>query len=218
MPIKDYNGETFVAYIDISGFKVLMQQDKAIQAIDSFYSIGYHSLSGQNNNNLKVEGIFVSDCGILFVNKGETNTLEESLALLLNKIERINVEMLHRNYMLTTSIAFGHFSYHQRIEYLGIEKNPIYGNAYVKAFLDNENGRPKLEPGKCRILKDSLLNLDLNRFPVFDKIKEEKNHLYFYWMVNQNSQIDNFESEYSDTYNLKFEGMIKALKNSVGIN
>ncbi len=36
MPLTDYNGTTFVAFVDISGFKK-MNRDKAYQALDDFY-------------------------------------------------------------------------------------------------------------------------------------------------------------------------------------
>ena len=66
--------------------------------------------------------------------------------------------MLEHKFMLTTSIAYGHFRYQERIEFEGIEKNALYGSAYVSAYLDNDFGTPKIQPGQCRILVENLPN------------------------------------------------------------
>ena len=111
--------------------------------------------------------------------------------------------------MLTTSIAFGRFSYHQRLEFPGIEKNPIYGHAYVTAYLDNETGKPKLQPGECRIVKKGLPDGCLASNP---RIAELRGNAYFYWMVNSQDEIEDFQRRYSDAYQLKYRGMLDALK------
>jgi hypothetical protein len=147
MPIPNFNGETFVAFMDISGFKEMMKkQDKAIRALDHFYRSGYSTLRRNNN----VHGMFVSDCAILFAHNG--NGTEDKLRSILTVIEQLNRDLLQHEIMLTTSISYGKFSYHQRLEFPGIEKNPIYGNAYVASFLDNEVGQPRIQPGQCRIV------------------------------------------------------------------
>lgn len=206
MPIPDFDGETFVGFTDISGFKEMMKDDKrAVKAIDRLYSNGYQVL--QNNEN--INGLFVSDCGILFVRNHVDNERRHQLRCLLNALEDLNKRLLEYDIMLTTSIAFGRFSYHQRIEFEGIEKNPVYGHAYASAFLDHEVGKPKIQPGQCRIVKNGLRNLDLNNFP---RMKERSSHWYFYWMVETQQEIDEFEKRYTDAYQLKYSGMLKALK------
>jgi hypothetical protein len=39
MPIPNYDGKTFVAFIDISGFKTMMKKNQAWEALDQFYSL-----------------------------------------------------------------------------------------------------------------------------------------------------------------------------------
>ena len=63
MAISNFSGETFVAYLDISGFKELMKDDRAVDAMDQFYQAGYEYRNIFQN----VEGFFISDCGILYV-------------------------------------------------------------------------------------------------------------------------------------------------------
>ena len=206
MPIQDFNGNTFVAFTDISGFKLLMKNDsEALKAIKYFYQIGYNVLQETDG----VEGFFISDCGILFARNGNN---EDKLKKLLKAIELINQQMLNRDYMLTTSIAYGNFNYTGKLEFDGIEKNPIYGNAYVKAFLDNENGTPKVKPGQCRIIKENLPDINLQQFDRLIDRGERLKHLYYYWNLNNSNEIEDFETEYRNTYNLKYSGMLKALK------
>ncbi len=208
MPIEDYNGNTFVAFTDISGFKELMKNDSlALEAISHFYQTGFNVLRESEN----VEGFFVSDCGILFARNGSN---ESKLQDLLRIIKKINERMLSENYMLTTSIAYGRFDYQGKIEFQGIEKNAIYGGAYVKAFMDNETGKPIIQPGQCRIVKDNLPQLERTHFPlVLDRVRD-KGHFYYYWNLRDPENAQTFENKYKDSYSLKYAGMINALKNS----
>ncbi len=211
MPVQNYNGETFVAFLDISGFKELMKDDKkALEALRRLYQAGYDALQSTEG----VEGFFVSDSGILFVRTGNP---EERLKKILSVIKTINARMLERDYMLTTSIAFGNFDYHDKLEFDGIEKNPIYGYAYVQAFLDNETGNPRLQPGQCRLVKNGLpqeINFNNDDFSLLRQKRNDNTHLYFYWNVSDGNHIEEFEHQYNDSYKLKYSGMLKALKNN----
>ena len=153
MSVQNFNGNTFVAFTDISGFKEMMKGDgtRAIKALAKLNQAGFDSL----NANTNVNGFFISDCGILFVKNTDLSE-SEKLKAILKVIKEINKKLLSQDIMLTTSIAYGEFSYQQRIEFDGISKNPIYGNAYVSAFLDNETGTPKMQPGQCRIVTNNL--------------------------------------------------------------
>jgi hypothetical protein len=209
MPVQNYNGQTFVAFLDISGFKELMKKDEdALEALNRFYQAGYDALQTAEG----VEGFFVSDCGILFV---RTGSIHEKLRKIMNVIKEINSRMLARGYMLTTSIAYGDFDYHDKLEFNGIEKNPIYGYAYIQAFLDNETGSPRIQPGQCRLVKKGLppeldfSQTDLNLLKQKDR---DTSHLYFYWNVDHPHQIDDFEQHYNDSYKLKYTGMLSALR------
>ena len=209
MPVQNYSGETFVAFLDISGFKVLMKDDrKALEALSRLYQSGYNALRAENG----VEGFFVSDSGILFV---RTGTVQERLKKILAAIKSINRDMLRKDYMLTTSIAYGNFDYHDKLEFDGIEKNSIYGYAYVQAFLDNETGQPKIQPGQCRLVTKNLPNnIDFQHID-FELLKQKGNdinHRYFYWNIKNHEDIIDFERQYNDSYNLKYAGMLQALK------
>ncbi|MGV9170445.1 MAG: hypothetical protein ACOC38_10965 [Promethearchaeia archaeon] len=222
MPIDSYEGKTFVAFTDISGFKIKMKDEKeALKALDRLYQYGYDIIRNQNSEP-KVEGLFVSDSGIMFVRNDHSNIARtvECLQLLMRSIKTLNKRMLRDHIMLTTSIAYGKFKYQDRIEISGVEKAPLYGDAYVHAYLDNEAGKPKIQPGQCRIIKEdmpdeikSAICHNHNRSSV---VKEKENHYYFYWMLDSRSQIDEFEKAYKDAYNLRFQGYLNVLENLQG--
>jgi hypothetical protein len=186
MPIASFQGHTFVAYTDIAGFKSMMSDgDRGPAALDALYSAGYHVIAQQSSGMPRVEGIFVSDCGILFVCDGETAS--RRLESLLTAVEALNRRCFENAVSLTTAIAWGDFSYRERIEIPGIEKNPVYGNAYVSAFIDNETGSPKLFPNECRIVNQNLpqdvTDLCTRRTgPVGRRIRTTQTHFYFEWM------------------------------------
>ena len=204
MAVNNFSGKTFVAFIDISGFKGMMnEKSKAAQALDKFYQIGYEVLQRYQN---KVSGIFISDCGVLYVSKKVP--IKEQLDILLDVVKEINKKMLEENFMLTTNIAYGDFSYQNRVEFSGISKNLLYGNAYLDAYLDSID-KPKMEPGLCRILSKNIEDtcfLDVNQF-----LKQKKKHYYFYWNINTSEEIANFEQDYK---NAKYDGILRVLKRS----
>ena len=229
MPITNYDGETFVAYLDISGFRELMKNEgEALKVLDKFYKSGYYSLEDQTTG-CRIEGIFISDCGVLFARRNSNTApcTAECLLALLDKVKRINMKMIDNDYMLTTSIAYGKFKYQERIEFEGIEKNLIYGNAYVSAFLDNEKGKPKIQPGQCRIVKQNLPptvrsviehNDNNDSFKMIKKREGDNEHYYYYWMVNNSHEIKRFEQNYRNSYNLKYAGMLRSIKGETNRN
>jgi hypothetical protein len=198
--INNFHGETFVAFLDISGFKVLMKKGKARDVLDVFYQTGYDVLS---NHSGEVDGIFVSDCGIVLVANQNRDKVEK-FTKILEVIKSINLQMLQHDFMLKTSIAFGEFSYNNRIEFNGLSKNMLYGNAYLTAYLNND----KVETSLCKIIVDDSfpINISHENFPL---IKRKRNNYYYYWNLENENNIDDFEMQYQDS---KYIGMLNILK------
>ena len=198
--LNNFSGQTFVAFIDICGFKAMMsEENKASRSLDKFYQIGYDELQVCCD----INGIFISDCGILYVTRDTSK--KEKLEILLRIIRLINLKMLEANYMLTTNIAYGDFSYQERIEFNGISKNLMMGNAYVKAFLDSQ-AKPKIDVGECRILKDNIEE-DFFKKPQFCPRGQS---YYYYWNVEDPEKIDLFRKDYKDS---RYIGALQILKN-----
>lgn len=121
--------------------------------------------------------------------------------------------MIKNDFMLTTSVAYGSFKYEDRIEFEGINKSLLGGNAYLDAYLDNGSGKPKIQPGQCRLVKKNFPADLINRIPrrLVERNGNDK-HYYYYWMVRDPDEIHRFEDEYKNTYNLKYAGMLNVLK------
>jgi len=213
MSIENFEGECFVAFTDISGFKKMMKEERiAREKMRIFYSTGYRTLY----HNHKVNGLFISDCGILFSrNKDESKYLQ--LKELLKVIKKINIEMLNNDVMLTTSIAFGEFSMKNNLEFDGIEKNPIYGDAYVNAYTDTNKKNPKLMPGQCRII-NYITDNNFEEDDIFSFVQKKGKYYYYYWNVDDKNKIGNFNKEYKNCFNFNFNGMLEALKKYRGEN
>lgn len=231
MPLSDIDETTFVAFTDISGFKDLMNdEDKAEGVLRRFYNEGYRMLDKCD----QIKGLFVSDCGILIANSynNDNNNLD-NLAYLLKALRILNLAMLEREIMLTTSIAFGRFVYRESRELLNMEKNLLYGPAYLSAYIDNENGKPKIQPGQCRLIienlpqtiKDNLTmgNLTQENVEIRENTNDrcislvrkrmgDQNHFYFYWMRRNSHEIKNFEKIYTNAHELTFRGFLDALR------
>lgn len=228
MSIRNFKGKTFVAFLDISGFKKLMREmeEKAWRALDKLYRTGFDEIQrNRRESDLRIDGIFVSDSGILFIRNERQESDALALEILLKTIEKINKKMLEDNFMLTTSIAYGYFRYQDRIEFEGIEKNPVFGDAYLSAFFDNENGKPKIRPGQCRIVKKGLPQIVVSKirdgrgniFPRVRKRERDKNHFYFYWMIDKPQQAEIVEKGYKEnckSKNCNYSAILNILKGS----
>jgi hypothetical protein len=220
MESKNFDGDTFVAFLDISGFKRMMddKSGKAWEALDLLYNTGYEILRDQNNE--EVSGIFISDSGILYSNNKLKIDLDpgDALIRLLTIIKKINEVMLRNGFMLTTSISYGEFKYQDRIVIPNVKKSAVYGGAYVKAYLDNEHGNPKIKPGQCRIIRDGLpdricraIREKSNRF---NMIQKHKPHYYYYWMCHGPNDIKEFDSNYEKAYECRYKKLCEVLKDN----
>jgi hypothetical protein len=185
-------GDTFVAFMDIMGFKAMMQDgDRAPRALDAFYSAGFNVLRYLREHPADgplVDGFFVSDCGVLFV-RGENELPHIRLESLCRVIRKIHQQSFNLAVQLKTSIAWGEFSYSERIEFPGIGKSAFSGNAYVDAFTDNEHGEPKLYHSDCRLVRkglppDVVSQCTQKIGPVFSRMRKAKTYFYYEWMTD----------------------------------
>jgi len=234
MPITTYEGETFVAYLDISGFKELMKKgDKAEKALGKFYSTVYDvGRDFQHQSNLSfvdVNAVLFSDCAILFarnptLTSNEVETVRQnkikSLQSVLVFVKRVNCELIlsNRDPMMTVcSIDYGKFKYEDRIEFEGIDKGFVVGKPFVNVFLDIESGKPKIQPSECRILRSNV-NLDRdipsNDEP-FSLLEPTSGYYYYHWMLQSLREMRQFKQDYQDTYQLRYAGMIQVLQKYV---
>ena len=71
----------------------------AVNALDHLNREGFNALREENN----VNGFFISDCGVLFVNNVNLNK-QEKLNTLLSVVSRINKALLQQDIMLKKQV------------------------------------------------------------------------------------------------------------------
>ncbi|HHT9126866.1 MAG TPA: hypothetical protein ACFYD6_13780 [Candidatus Brocadiia bacterium] len=211
MPISDFSGKTYVAFSDLNGFKEMMRNHRnAAKALDKLYSTVYELKTKSEYSGIQT--LAISDCAISFVSNSNSNNTAD-LPLILKFIKDLHTKMLNADYLITSSIACGQFDYHERIELPGLEKNMLYGNAYLNAYLNNE----KCPAGSIAIIcegseKDNILQSSGEHKEFLRDIRRNVKGLQFYWAVPSGDSIDKFKTAYQDTYNLKYKGMISVYK------
>ena len=233
--ILPYDGKTFVAFLDLSGFKkmVLKNRTNAGKSLGNFYntiySVGrdYHH-TRNNNRLLEVDSIVVSDCAVIFprIEKfaNEQNQISNNilgLQSILTYIREVNRKLIGRNeytnpLMTTCSIAFGDFKYENRIGLRQVEKNFFLGEAYIDAFIDSETKSPKLEPSQCRLLKknlDFMSNIPDN--PICSLLKKQSKYYYFYWMLQPLDDQRSYERKYREISQSIYPRIIKLIQDSL---
>jgi len=190
--MRQFNSKTFVCFIDISGFKVTLNNNinDAVKMLDTFYSAGYRILKKYPTLN----GIFVSDSGIIYPDKGSPT---ERLGAVLQAIKEINISMLDNKFLTTATIAYGHLEYRKKFAFDRIKKNAILGNGYVNAFLDSEMKKNKILDGQVRITKQldeenpkqiifKKLDFDV---PILRFLEDTDTHFYYHWYLSKYTEI-----------------------------
>lgn len=153
MSVSTYEGKTYVGYLDISGFKQMMKNKKRLKSVmNKFYRTMYGAIYHVNSTSplTKMNVIVVSDCAILFLNKGRRRNVDEILGLkkMLQVIRYVNREFINHEFpfMTTCSISYGDFNYEDKKDWRHVRKNCMNGTAYVEAFLDSRLEKPKIKP------------------------------------------------------------------------
>lgn len=209
MPLNNYTGETYVAFSDLNGFKEMTRNlDTAGRALDKLYQTVYDLKSKNEFSSLQT--LAVSDCAITFASKNE-NLAE--LPTMLKFLKELHTEMIRADYLITSSLAYGKFSFQERIELTGLDKNMLYGDAYLKAYLNNA----KCPEGSIVIIcegneKDNIVQSSEAYREFLKDNRRGMKGLQFYWAVSSPGNIANFEKSYHDTYSLKYKGMISVYK------
>lgn len=199
---------------------MMERRERAEAALHRFYQTGYDLMRAHGTDHPRVEGIFVSDCGVLFVRPGSAGPVE-SLCRMLAFVRGLNQRLLPHRVMLSTAIAYGNFRYEERIEIDGMNKNPILGRAYLRAYLDTQEKRPKLRCGYARVVREGMPPEVIRgiegatRTPLSMLRPDGRKHFNYYWMRERPEEIADFETDYRDSGNLIFEGIRMVLNREV---
>lgn len=141
--------------------------------------------------------------------------------MILDFVRRANqtfVAAAHsRPFTTTSSIAYGSFDYQNRKETADLRKNYLFGRPYVNVASDQKKGRPKIRPGECRLLDKCVLRRKRTfGDPLLSCVMKRGRRRYFYWMLKNPDDRDDFEREYKEAYKHKkrdnYAGVIRVLQ------
>jgi hypothetical protein len=161
LSIRDFDGATFVAFLDICGFRSMLEQGLAEDALDNFFRIVYEQVGNSRDKSEVVDSIVVSDCAMAFARtkESEHDDLNEPrrseievnrLSSLLVFTRNVATEMIRKRVVIRGSIAFGPLIYRYSFEGPGRVKAKFLGKAYIDAYLEAERGLPELHLGEIR--------------------------------------------------------------------
>jgi len=200
MSIPNFNGETWLAFSDLCGTKAMYKEnpDKAAKALDHFYNTVYNVVQGVQN---EISALAVSDCAIFWVHDdAEHRGMFQMLPTLLKQLKWLHRQMIEHNYLIRTTIAYGHFRYEQRIEIRRLRKNMFIGGGYLEAYAAND----KVTPGGIVILRPPAQGeddtrgpgetLDVQRtagdFAAYLRARRGQKQWEFVWWINTESDVD----------------------------
>jgi len=219
--VEDHHGETYVAFLDISGFKRKVRDNVALAAsiLDKFYGTIYNVCSSINREKRllrlpELNIIVASDCAVVFsrmsVRDSRNNDLVRNnvdyLTPILSFVKEVNrILILSQSpapVLTTCSIAHGDFIYEDRREFGYLKKNCFLGTPYMSAFQDNENLRDR--PGYCRLVRENLhLPSTLSRDDSLSLLHKTPKYYYFYWMLSTFDDLKNFRREYKEACRIR---------------
>lgn len=207
---RSFEGKTWVAFLDISGFKQMMENmPLAESALDKFYSTIFTEVIRINHNfpfevytsgKASISSLVISDCAIIFVdNQKVKEDIIRDLHFILNVICQINRSLINPqkepSIMTTCAIAYGDFKYVSRGADMHTENNYFYGQTYLRAYLGSEELRKM--PGYCRVVtKCFSIPDELRNIQPFSLLNLTKDYYDYYWMLDNLENLKGFREKY----------------------
>jgi hypothetical protein len=235
--IRTYTGFTWVAFLDLCGFKAKMKKGLAQPALDKFYntifkvnvSFDYYNANPAAKQDIddiypgaSLCRLVVSDCAIIYIDDMDVDQKDEAkgLQLILRSISRINRRLIDTSHgpqlMTTCGVSYGYFKYVSRLEDEHIEKRFFYGDTYLRALEANEEVLGNGNHGYCLVTKANVDTIELERRPF--QLKESNDRYYsFHWMVENPKRIQVFEQRYRALSKQAYRQKAKLLYNEAKI-
>ncbi len=82
IPIENFEGTTWIAYMDISGFKKFMHENNGLHVLNKFLDDAFQELGATQN----FDGIFFSDSGVVFYRQQIPKNNDEVIFRVLNEL------------------------------------------------------------------------------------------------------------------------------------
>ncbi len=190
-----FDGDTYVAFSDLSGFKKMQNRDRnrANRVLEQLFQTTRRALDNQNRLlEIDVDAIGISDCIVSWANDGKLNTLMWFL-------EPLHRQAIKKRYLLSTTIAYGDFRCHRLPGLSNLEVTFMAGKAYTLAYSENA----RAEPGMIVLIKTRGLPRPTGwRWHPTDDAKNYE----FLWSARQHSHIQMIKQERAKARPMEKEG------------
>lgn len=202
----DFDGETYVSFSDLCGFKELMgDQQRAYEALNRLYNKTYELLT--SSDYISLRALAVSDCVISWAHHGATD--EEMLCSISALAKDLHTRMLAQRYLMRTAIAYGDFKYEPRIEPTRLRKDLLLGKAYLDAYV----GSDEAEPGAIVLLEANGASPPQRGF--WRQCQKPKGWEYF-WAAQTQQDVARLMEERRRCHDARFRCLIQTYQDFVG--
>ncbi len=212
MPLQDFDGQTWVAFSDLCGTKAMYKEspDKAAEALDRFYNAVYELQRAQG----EISALAVSDCAIFWLHDptgypGEASVAPRMLECLLTHVKTLHMRMVEEKYLVSTTVAYGHFRYQQRLEIPRLRKDMIVGGAYLDAYAAND----KVREGTIVILKPADAPDAAQCAGRFSKMikpyERSRNQREFFWWLDSPDRIQEAKQAVKQAADSRFRELLR---------
>jgi hypothetical protein len=178
IPNLSFNDWTYVAYSDLCGFKEMMKtREEAYEALNHLFESAF----GLLQNRQSVKALAVSDCVISWAENKQLNSI-------IDFVDSLHRKMIHKLYLMRTTIAYGQFEFQERIQLKNLSKRMIWGGAYLDAYLGNQ----KVKVGGIGLLDgENIPNTEASLHAWRWKKRSGKNETLheYYWAANNPNEI-----------------------------
>jgi len=123
----------------------------------------------------------------------------------------LHKRMIEEEYLVRTTIAYGHFRYENRLEIPRIRKDMIIGGAYLKAYAEND----KKLPGSI-VIVDAPDNFDVQiscgHLGQLFRHTGDSEAWEFFWWVTTNRSVENAKHKRDEACQSLYKALVKAYR------
>ena len=215
MPLQHFDGQTWVAFSDLCGTKAMYLEDPdtASTALSRFYNTVY-SLHDRCSS---ISAFAVSDCAVSWVHSGgcrgnEAEVPAETLESLLQRLQCLHRKLIDAGHLVSSTVAYGHFTYEARQERIHLRKGMMIGSAYLDAYGHNAS----LRPGAIGIVKappPHTCGECAGRFANFLIQRRGAVPWEFVWWADGPAQVHSAKQRVDRAFKNRFKAVAKAYRN-----
>lgn len=206
---SNFEGKTYVAFTDISGFKNIILGDinKAYKILRDFYTSVLYE-----DDNQKIARVPMSDCVVTWLEYPEN---KDHIQDLLNFLTRIHTQSLKKNFLVSSTIVWGDHKCEYGTECFWREIHVRYRLPISKSYIEAYQANDKIEKGSIVLLQNNEFNItDVAgndwRWSDFDDFGPDKpKGREYFWSALRWEDVDKIKTLRKEARGAQFETLKK---------